>query len=162
MKKAKKKFRLNIVIAYYGGANLNNYRPPLIEMIKHLAWLYELEYAISIEHLFPFEADSSELLQSNNIADLIYLRSTEKSQIEAKDLRKIIGDTFGKSSLFHYGIEVCCQLYKALPEYPFPKEYIRPLNFPYVEYHNEEKVSVCIPDSNYFEFLADQSTFHEN
>ncbi len=132
----KKTFRINVVISYLNGVNVNQYRQPIANILTNFAWLYALEYAISTDHDFGVE---------DGTADLIYFRSTERTRISKKDLDRIIFDVFRNGlSLFSEGVDVGRQMYKVLPQYPFPEEYCKPLNYPYVELHNKNKSTLCI------------------
>ena len=132
----KKIFRINVVISYMDGVNINQYRRPILNILTNLAWLYRLEYAISTSHNFGLPSGD---------ADLIYFRSTERTGISKQDLDRIISDVFCNGlSLFSEGVDVGRQMYKVLPQYPFPKQYCKPLNYPYVELHNENKSTLCI------------------
>ena len=132
----KKAFRINVVISYLDGVNVNQYRQPILNILTNFAWLYGLEYAILTDHDFRLE---------DGTADLIYFRSTERTRISKKDLARIISDVFRNGlSLFSEGVDVGRQMYKVLPQYPFPKQYCRPLNYPYVELHNGNKSTLCI------------------
>lgn len=112
-------FRLNVTVSYFEGTNINRYRKPILDIFKSFAWLYHLDYAISINHDFGLESGE---------ADLVYLRSTDKTEISKKELDKVIYDVFRYGpSLLWEGVDVCRQLYKALPDFPFPDEFYRPL-----------------------------------
>ena len=151
MAKRKKNFRLNVVIGYLGGANPETYRPPLHGMLRNIAWLHGLEYSISEGHQFSPSVGSTGQTEDNSITDLIFLRSTQSTQISAKDLRKIISGIVGKSFLFGVGVDVFFQLHKQLPQYPFPSSYYRPLDYPYQEGHISGEVTLYIAQ----EFLLD-------
>jgi len=149
MKKLKKKkvFRVNVVIHYWLEVDPYSYRAPLQELIRHLAWLYELEYAISENNPFEPVPNSSEHGHEKEplVADLVYLRSTKGTHIELKDLKRLIVDLAKKSFLPIAGVNMSYQLQKALSEFPFPKDYYRPLNYPYIEGHHNGEVKVYIP-----------------
>ena len=70
-------FRLNVTVSYFEGTNINRYRKPILDIFKSFAWLYHLDYAISINHDFGLESGE---------ADLVYLRSTDKTEISKKEL----------------------------------------------------------------------------
>ena len=140
-----RKFRVNVVIVYYKNTNLNNFQLPLHNIFKSLAWLHSLEYAIETDYKTALEVETELYGQT----DLIYFRSTSNSKIEFKAFRKLIMDIFHKSRIgLFQGAEIFYQLQKALPQYPFPKKYIKPLNYPYLEIHEDGKKKVCIPLEN--------------
>jgi len=144
MKKRRKKFRLNVVIQYYSGTNPECYRMPIHEILMHLAWMYGLEYWISVDHKFSEEFVTYEPEQPRGTSDLIYYRSTDQTRIVAKDLRQIISCIFDKSSLLSLRVEVFCLVVKLLPKLPFPQEYFRPLGFPFVESHSDGEIKECV------------------
>ena len=162
MDKSKKKFRVNALIIYDRDVNTNNYRPPLLEMMRHIAWLYRLDYAISEEHPFSPVSDSVAQEQDGDKYDLIYFRSNDRTRIQAKDLRKLIDDIFYKSGLTREGVEIGYQLYRFLPKYPFPKEFYRPLNYPYMEVHSSAGARVCIPEHCIYDIISDEQQFDLN
>ncbi len=132
----KKYFRINVLVSYFGGVNINQYRQPILCILTNLAWLYRLEYAISTSHNFGLD---------DGDADLIYFRSTKETRISKKELDEVISNVFRNGLSFLYeGVEVGRQLYKVLPQYPFPDEYCKPLNYPYTEVHNGKEVTLCV------------------
>lgn len=150
-----KKFRVNVVIVYYKNTNLNNFQPPLHNIFKSLAWLHSLEYAIETDYKSPLENESELYGQT----DLIYFRSTSNSRIEGKAFRKLIMDIFHRSRMgLFQGAEIFYQLQKALPQYPFPKNYLKPLNYPYLEVHQDGTTRVCIPAENIQELDINSSS----
>lgn len=131
-----KSYRINIVVSYFRGVNINQYRQPIISILTNFAWLYRLEYAISISHNFGLD---------NSDADLIYFRSNEDTKVSKKEFDSIISNVFCNGRLiWQEDVDVFRQLYKALPQYPFPDEYYKPLNYPYTEVHNGKEVTLCI------------------
>ena len=155
MKKSQKKFRLNATVHYCHGVTPDQYRPYILGMMKHFAWLFQLEYATSEENPMPCILPSCGELQPKDTYDMVYFRSTETTQIQAKDLRMIIFDTFGKSFLWSAGVDVGCQQYKLLGDYPFPKKYFRLLNYPYIEIYQDGNPAptICILAGEYYNFL---------
>ena len=131
----KKIYRINIAVSYLKGVRINQYRQPILDILTNIAWLYNLEYAISTNHNFH---------QDEGSADLVYFRSTDETRITKNELNTIITALFNHGlSIFDEGVEVCRQLYNALPQYPFPDEYCKPLAYPYVEFHNKNKSTLC-------------------
>ena len=123
-----KKFRLNLAVVYM--ANPANFQSPIQSIITKLAWLYRLDYAIADgQKIFPE-------LPSNNPCDLIYLRSTEQTSISAKAFKKMVDDMFAQAALFGC-VDVFFQLQKSLKGYPFPNDFVRPLNYPYSEVYED-------------------------
>lgn len=147
MKKSKsiKRWRLNVVVSYNEPQLVNNYRTDILNLLKHLASIYRLDYAISEEHPFPAFSDSYDHTEHKIIADLIYFRSNDNSRVDKKKLKHLIGYMFDAvPSLFFEGVDIFSQLYKALPEYPFPKDFYRPLIYPLVEYYKDSTKTLYI------------------
>ncbi|MFI3265225.1 MAG: hypothetical protein SNG38_08325 [Rikenellaceae bacterium] len=133
----KSTYRINIIVNYYfDNVNVNHYRQPIFDLLTNIAWLYRLEYAISENH--DFGLDEGE-------ADLFYFRSTDQTYISRKDFDEIVTTLFRNGlSILSEGVDVARQYYKNLPQYPFPTSYYKPLNYPYTEVHNGDKVTLCI------------------
>ena len=84
----------------------------------------------------------------------MYLRSTDKIEISKKELDKVIHDVFRhRPSFLWEGVDVGRQLYKALPEFPFPDEFFRPLHYPYMEFHNGNKAILFVHEESLSEVL---------
>ncbi|MDP3679737.1 MAG: hypothetical protein Q8R22_02750 [Flavobacterium sp.] len=139
-----KKFRLNVIVSYDADININNYRNPILSIIKNFAWLYRLDYKID-ENSQVFGDTESEF---HSTVDLVYLRSTELTSMDLKKFQKLILDVFGHLNPLLGGVEVFYQLQKALREYPFPSEYIRPLNYPYLEFYKDGQSEIKIPSDD--------------
>ena len=140
-----KRWRLNILVIYCDQMRANCYRFDILQVLKHLSSIYKLDYAISESHQFSSLPDSTEQSTDKSIADIVYFRSNENSRVDVKELRLVIGNMFRNvPSLFVEGVEICNQLYKVLPEYPFPKDFYRPLNYPYIEFHKGSQKTLYI------------------
>lgn len=133
----KKTFRINVVISYFDRVNPNMYRRPILGILTNLAWLYRLEYSISTNHDFNLEKGE---------ADLFYFRSTTDTRIPKKEFKKLLTSLFLYGPCIFEGVDVFCQMYKTLPDFPFPSVYYKPLNYPYMEVHNGNKRSLSIWD----------------
>ena len=120
-----KRWQLNVIVDYFEQTNANSYRFNILELLKHLASIYSLDYAISVEHQFSSSTDSTEQSDDKYIFDLVYLRSNENSRIERKELRATIDCMFRRvPSQFFEGVDVGTQLYKALKDFPFPTDFL--------------------------------------
>lgn len=123
---AVKKFRQNLVVVYM--TNPVNFQAPVQSIMRHLAWLYRLEYSIADGHEVFSEA-------TDYPCDLIFLRATEHTSITSKAFQQLVTDMFAQGTLFGC-VDIFFQLQKVLKDYPFPSEYIRPLNYPYSDVYN--------------------------
>lgn len=131
-----KPWRANVLVLYHDPTYAGAYRFHILQALTSIASIYKLDYAVEQERQFPSFGDSTTPLPDKNIADLVYFRSNQLSRIARKDFRRAIDGMFGTvPSLFVEGVEICTQLYKLLPRFPFPDEFYRPLNYPYVEFH---------------------------
>jgi hypothetical protein len=162
VKKRKKLFRVNVVIAYDEAVDINLLRTPLHEMLRNLAWLHSLDYSISADHQNWHGVDSSDETLSNCTQDLIYFRESENTRIGAKDLRNLISCIFDKSGLLFLQVELFCQLCKFLPKYPFPKVYFRFLNFPFVERRGLGDPKCYLPTSILLDAIEKEQKFALN
>jgi len=140
-----KKWRLNIFAIYFGDEMVNSYRFYILELLKNLASIYKLDYSISIDHKFPSVDNTLKDIDYKSTCDLIYIRSNEYSRIKRKEFRKAIDSVFCKvPSPFYGGVDIGTQLYKALKEYPFPKDFYRPLDYPWIERHEGSKKKLFV------------------
>ena len=129
-------WRQNISIIYFEGTNPDSYRDFILGLLKNLATLYRLDYAITLDYPFAAEVDSFGKNDHKDKSDLAYYRSNEHSQVSKKEFRSIVDCMFCKApSWFSEGVEIWPQLYKFLKDFPFPTEFYRPLNYPWVEHH---------------------------
>lgn len=152
-KKTIKKFRLNVVISYRTDVNLNNFRPPIQSLIKHLAWLYRLEYSIQDDYK-GFDVSDLEFCQTT---DMIFLRSTEHTETPARYLRKLLLDIFYPYRNWLLSpVEVFYQTQVGMKGHPFPSEYIRPINYPYLEVHKDGHKQIYIPEEALRNLLPDE------
>jgi len=130
-----KKFRLNLAVVYM--ANPANFQSPIQSIITRLSWLYRLDYSIADAHQVVAE------LPDDKLCDLIYLRATEHTVISAKVFQQLVNQMFAEAALFGC-VDIFFQLQKSLKEYPFPADFVRPLNYPYSEVYEDGKKRLCI------------------
>lgn len=133
-----KTFRLNIVVVYM--TNPNNFQMPIQNIMRQMAWLYRFDYAI---------VDSGQVFHEaqNERCDLIYFRSTEQTRITYKKFQQLMKEMFAQASLYGY-VDLFFQLQKYLKNYPFPDNFVRPLNYPYSDIYNDSYKTLYIdPDS---------------
>lgn len=140
-----KTWRMNVVVDYFNSQNVKTNRYYILELLKNLASIYKLDYAISKNHLFPPVADYPEFSPEQIHADIIYFRSNNYTRFDRKEFRTIIDTLFNKiPTEFEDGYEVFPQLYKNLNDFPFPSEFFRPLNYPWIEYYKGAEKKVMI------------------
>lgn len=140
-----KHWRLNVIVNYAEPQLVVRYRPQILDVLRDLASIYKLDYAISEQHKFVALPASTEEPDLPNIFDLVYFRSNEHSRIVVKNMRSVIDCMFGISpSPFSEEVEVSTQLYKVLPRFPFPLDFYRPLNYPYIEVHKGNQVTLYV------------------
>ena len=161
--KRKKNWQINVVIDYYDLEKANSYRFNILELLKQLASVYRLDYAISIDYQFSVDADLAEQFSGKDIVDIVYFRSNENSRIEKKDFRTTIDCIFRKvPSIFHEGVDVWTQQYKALKNFPFPTDYYRPLNYPWVEHYEDSQKTILVYSDALMERIEDEQNFSLN
>lgn len=130
-----KKFRLNLAVVYM--ANPANFQSPIQSIISKLAWLYRLDYAIADGHEVFTE------LPDDHPCDLIYLRATKDTSVSAKAFKQLVDQMFTQATLFGC-VDIFFQLQKNLKEYPFPDDFVRPLNYPYSDVYEGGQKRLCI------------------
>ena len=116
-----KKWRVNYVVTYHSSHLADIYRTPILDTLKHIAFLRKIECKIKLEYSFADgEGLSRQELLKDTIDDLVYFRSTSQTEISCKEFRQLIDHIFDNYQL---GIvEVGSQLLYSLPKYPFPKD----------------------------------------
>lgn len=158
-----KRWRLNVGIDYCSTEKANSYRFNILELMKHLASIYGLDYALSVDHHISDDAGSVEQPGHKYIVDLVYFRSNEYTRIQKKDFRASIDCMFRKvPSTYFEGVEVWPQLYKALNDFPFPQEFYRPLNYPFVEHHQGCQKTLYIYADQLMKAIETEQDFPSN
>lgn len=131
-KSTKRKFVLNLLVTYHENINPINYREPIHCILRHLAWLHSLDYVIDA-HTTVFDNVPP---KTTTEIDIIYIRSSKDTHINLKEFQKLIENIFFNSKLnFLSGVNVSYQIQAARKLYPFPSEFYRPLNYPFVEHY---------------------------
>lgn len=130
--KPKKKFALNLIIAYYKTTNPDNYRAPIHNLLRNLAWLHGFDYAIESDtKIFDKVVDDKE-----GPMDIIYFRSGQHTSLSLREFQKVIEAIFLKSIASPFSaVDVFYQNQVFTKRYPFPSEFFRPLNYPFIELH---------------------------
>jgi len=162
-KKSFKHWRMNVVALYYEEQLADLYRNFLLGMLKDLANIYWLDYAISLDHPFPAVDDSPPQTKHESRSDLFYFRSNENSRVDRKKLRSVIDGIFDNPiSPSFLRVEVFHQVYKALPLYPFPKVFYRPVSYPFVERHEGNRIRLCLYSDPAMNLIEKEQDFPEN
>jgi hypothetical protein len=139
-KPIERNFTSNVVVTYYKGINPNQFREPIHDLLKGLAWLYSFDYSIdSNSSLFDGSPETDQIT-----VDLIYFRSGKNSAMSFRDFKNLIDTVFSKSLTLFGGVDVFCQTRIGAKKYPFPNEFCRPLNYPYVEMHTDSKAEIMV------------------
>ncbi len=128
-----------MVAVYEPTLKPEKYRLLIVATLTNLACLYRLDY--------HFEIDKKNWKDGpdNWTSDLFYFRATEQTEIDGKAFRKLVGDIFSKATSFDFlNAEVFFQLQKELKHYPFPNEYVRPLNYPFAEHYKDGQKQLTV------------------
>lgn len=145
------KFRLNVFVSYHKSINSKMSGHLIHSIFTNLACLYKLDFYIEV-NTPVFDDDSSDLYATT---DLIYFRSGQSTPIDRKTFQKLIDQVFAYNNILIDGIEVYYQYQKYLREFPFPKDFYRPLNYPYIEEHKDSQVKAVIPAAVLLEVLPE-------
>lgn len=158
MKKSKKIWRINVFVIYYREQYVNLYRFNLLEVFKNLASIYRLDYAFDIDYFGQSSNNESEAID-----DLIYFKSNMNTRVEKKELHTIINCMFKNvPSAFWEGVEVGIQLYKSLKDFPFPSEFYRPLNYPWVEYYQGAQKKLMVSTDAVMKIIEEEQDSNLN
>ncbi|PKP44875.1 MAG: hypothetical protein CVT95_10380 [Bacteroidetes bacterium HGW-Bacteroidetes-12] len=158
----KRKWRINLVVSYNNQKIAEINRNNVSEFLKNLSSIYKLDYAISENHKFNYDKEF-EIEHSKTECDIFYFRSNKNTRIKAKELRTTINSLFPYTYGAYYdGVEFFTQMTKALKEYPLPKEFYRPLKYPYVEFHNGSEMKLMLPYENVMEVIEKEQNFTMN
>lgn len=159
---AKRKWRINLIVSYNDSKITEINRLSVLEFLKNLSSIYKLDYAISENHEFKFDKESENQLNEME-TDIFYFRSNANTRINIKELRTTINSLFPYTFAPYYdGVEFFTQLTKALKEYPFPKEFYRPLKYPYVEFYNGSEIKLMIPYNKVMKVIEKEQDFIMN
>lgn len=114
----------------------------------------KIDYAIMDEYPFDDENPENQNKQpAETVEDLVCFRSSTETLSSITEFRKLIELMFqGHNPYSHMGNQMPFGVYalaqKLLPKYPFPEnDYYHPLEYPYMDYHKDGKVTLCIPAS---------------
>jgi hypothetical protein len=116
-----KTWRVNVIVSYLGGGK-DTFSPNYFNLLKGLAFVHRLDCALDEDYSFSLPDEHDEQKTRTYIYDVVHFRSTDRTKINAKDFRQLIGCIFRKSPwLFDAGVDVGVQLSKVLPQFPFPE-----------------------------------------
>lgn len=137
-------------------------RNSVLEFLKSLSSIYKLDYAISEKYQFIYDKEFKN--ESHEIeSDIFYFRSNRNTQISSKELRTTINSLFPYSFAAYYdGVEFFTQLTKVLKEYPFPKEFYRPLKYPYAEFYDGSEMKMMVSYEKVMEVIEKEQDFTMN
>ena len=153
MKPAKspsRKWRLNYTVMYMNSKEAIAKREFVHNILISAATLRKIDYAIDVDTPTPDELRNSPSKPLRElVVDRVYFRSSPKSLSSIGEFRSLIDGLFRGFGILLCGdsFEVFSQPQRVLSSYPFPKEFCRPLEYPYVEYHNGTEVKICIPEA---------------
>lgn len=140
----KKIWRVNIVADYQGEKTHVSYRNTIVSIVYNIARLHKLDIAITYGHPISDETGSDTPQNpEQSVSDLFYLRSTSQSYVQRKTFQKMIEDIF-RGNEFYYPVFVFCMYQKNNKKYPFPSDFERPLEYPFVELHSGSQTSLYI------------------
>ncbi|AFL97401.1 hypothetical protein ACQ1P2_03910 [Ornithobacterium rhinotracheale] len=148
-----KQFRLNVVIEYLDKDLPIKNRGIIHPILKSLALMHHLDYVIDKDS----QTFLKEAMPTSSLFDLVYFRSTENSRIERKQLKKVIELIFDHYNPLLGGVDVYCMYQKFLKTFPFPKSFVRPLNYPYAEVYENGSPTLCIWKEELLDILDDVS-----
>lgn len=158
----KRKWRINLIVSYYNQKIAEINRNSVLEFLKNLSLIYNIDYAISKNHQFKYDKEFENEFREME-SDIFYFRSNANTRINTKELRTTINSLFPYSLAPYYdGVEFFTQLTKVLKEYPFPKEFYRPLKYPYVEFQNGSKIELMVPYEKVMEVIEKKQDFTKN
>lgn len=120
---AHKKWRVNYVVTYVDAASVLHHRELILETLKNLARIKEIECKVS--HAYPFVFDpplTADSIYARSVSDLVYFRSLPHTAISAKEFRQLVDLVFSNHTMIGLDgdYEVGAQMQKNLPKYPFP------------------------------------------
>lgn len=120
---ASKKWRVNYVVTYMDSVSVLHRRELVLETLKNLAQIKEIECKVS--HAYPFVFDpplTADSIYAQSVSDLVYFRSLPHTAISAKEFRKLVDLVFSNHTTIgpDGDYEVGSQMQKSLPKFPFP------------------------------------------
>ncbi|MET2985177.1 hypothetical protein [Aureibaculum conchae] len=158
----KRKWRINLVVSYQNQKIAEINRNSVSGFLKNLSSIYKLDYAISENHQFNYDKEF-EIEHSKTKCDIFYFRSNKNTRINVKELRTTINSLFPYTYGAYYDrVEFFTQMTKALKKFPFPKDYYRPLKYPYVEFYNGSEMKLMVPHEEMMKVIEKEQDFTMN
>lgn len=148
IKRTPKRWRLNYVVTYANRQKADAYRCFVRDTLITAATLRRIDYAIEVEaSLLDNIQGSLHIPLQGLVCDIYRFRSSSQSLSSVKEFRALVDNLFRGYDVLLKGdcFDVRSQLQKHLKEDHFPTEFFRPLSYPYVEFHNGKKTSLCMP-----------------
>jgi len=121
-KKTVFKWRVNYVVSYQKPAYTLRFRGLFLHTLRNVALLNQIDCAIKVDHPLHLEEHFQKYNDDRGLsADLVYFRAEPQTALSAREFRRLIDAIFREYSMLT-PVEVFSQDYKALKNYPFPKE----------------------------------------
>lgn len=117
-------WRVNVLITFFDKQLTRLNRERLHTMLSYFAYLYKLDYAVSVAHQDWHEpnSDLQEFLQQAEV-DMFYFRATPSTRVSGAQFREAIKTTFFPAFSIFQDLEVSLLYQKDLKYYPFPRDY---------------------------------------
>lgn len=133
-----KPWRVNVYVWLLAPQAVLQYRDRIQVLLQHLGWLYKLEYATSF-------CDASAVKIDQPQEDLYFFRSTDQTPILGSEFQRVIKHLFdGALNPFVQGVSVDPDSMKNTKLIPFPDEYWRMLNYPYLEHYTSGEKTLFV------------------
>lgn len=130
------KWRINYCITYPTQTLASRYREIVLDTIYNVSSLVKIDLAIKRGHVFDYgNTDISGTSLRESVSDIVYFRSSPQTKVSIKDFRVMMRCIFHDYELIPDPFELFPMLQKSLPEFPFPGDFLRFLEYPYVEAH---------------------------
>ena len=112
-KQTLKQWRMNYIVDYFDNAALHLFRGIILDTLKNVALLQEIQCVIVSAYTFSDGKAAS-------LPDLVYFRSSPRPTISRAEFERMLAPLFGGLLLFGR-VEVGRMLMSELPRYPFPE-----------------------------------------
>lgn len=118
-----KPWRVNYAVTYQNSSCVVAYRKSVLEILQNVALLRGIDYAVELDHQFFYErVDGVYKDLREYVSDILYFRSSQRSEISVQEFRKLIHHIFDNYQIVGlHPFEVTPLPQKDLSKYPFPK-----------------------------------------